>query len=159
MIKEKQITDKIWGGGAHFTSRGQDKSGWDTLLRGKVSPGTRYRGEGDKINCYTGTFCTSNFKLKQVLVDLLASRCIKDINLSSTTVEFEDFNVTNFCMTVSKLTFSNSWIMYYQRLNKAQMCRSLTKLDLSQFQIFHLFNIPKHINITNYPPVNFEQPP
>ena len=106
-----------------------------------------------------GTFCTPNFKLNQVLVDLLASRGIKDINLSSTKVEFEDFNVTNFCMSVSKLNFSNSWIMYYQKLNKAQMCRSLTKLDLSRFQIFHLFNIPKHINITNYPPVSFEQPP
>ena len=74
----------------------------------------------------TGTFCTYHFKINQELVDLLASRRIQDINFSSTKIEFENFNVTKFCNSITTLIFSNSWILHYQFLDKTQICRSNT---------------------------------
>ena len=36
---------------------------------------------------------------------------------------------------------------------------SLTQLDMNRFHIYFIINFPIHINVTNFPPVKFKQPP
>ena len=99
------------------------------------------------------------FNLNQTLFDLVATRNIKTIDMSSSTIYCDPVNI--HCTSLSKLNISNANVVNSYKIENRLVCDSLRVVDLSGTNQVHgtflktVFNLTKPVFIDEkgYPPI------
>ena len=95
------------------------------------------------------------FSLNQTLFDLVATRNIKTIDMSSSTIYCDPVNIK--CTSLSKLNISNANVVNDHMIENRFVCDSLRVVDISRTNKVYGAILPNVINVTSDKPVIIDE--